>query len=264
MTRLYKLSNDAPVEIAAGKLANENMIHNWIAERPDLLGLNLLIIGREVVAFERGRIDLLGIDDEGNLAIVELKRNRTPRDVIAQVLDYASWVTTLSPREIHDIALRYLKKDLAAAFRERFETDLPEKLNESHTMFIIASGFDSSSERIVRYLSERYDIGINTAFFSVFEDEGKTMLATDWLLDQTEVVERSEAKVKGPWSGLWYVNVGEGPHRSWEDMRRYKFICAGGGEKYSGPLKRLHPGARIVAYQKDAGYVGYGIVRRPR
>ena len=56
MTRLYKLSNDAPVELAAGKLANEDMIHNWIEERPELLGLNLLIIGREVVALERGRM----------------------------------------------------------------------------------------------------------------------------------------------------------------------------------------------------------------
>ena len=34
MIRLYKLSNDAPVEIAAGKLAKENMIHNWIANTP--------------------------------------------------------------------------------------------------------------------------------------------------------------------------------------------------------------------------------------
>jgi RecB family endonuclease NucS len=115
MTRLYKLANSAPVQIAAGKLANENMIHNWIAERPELLGLDLLIIGREVVAPDRGRIDLLGIDEDGNLAILELKRDRTPREVIAQVLDYASWVTTLSTREIHDIALRYLKKDLEVA-----------------------------------------------------------------------------------------------------------------------------------------------------
>jgi RecB family endonuclease NucS len=69
MTRLYKLTNDAPVQIGAGKLANENMIHNWIAQNPELLDLNLLIIGREVVAPDRGRIDLLGIDEDGNLAI---------------------------------------------------------------------------------------------------------------------------------------------------------------------------------------------------
>lgn len=263
MTRLYKLSNDAPVQVASTKLANENMIQNWIAERPELLGLDLLIIGREVVAPDRGRIDLLGIDEEGNLSILELKRDRTPREVIAQVLDYASWVVTLSTREVHEIAVKHLKKDLEVAFRERFDTALPETLNESHTMVIIASKFDPSSQRIVRYLSETYDIAINTAFFTVFEDDGKTLLATDWLLDQSEVVERSETKAKGPWSGLWYVNAGEGPHRSWEDMRRYGFVAAGGGEKYSGPLGRLHPGDRIVVYQKGAGYVGYGIVKTP-
>jgi RecB family endonuclease NucS len=83
MTRLYKLSKDDPVEVATGKLANENMIQNWIERQPDLLGLELLIIGREVVAPDRGRVDLLGIDQDGNLAILELKRDRTPREVIA-------------------------------------------------------------------------------------------------------------------------------------------------------------------------------------
>jgi hypothetical protein len=261
MTRLYKLSNGAPVQIATGKLANENMIQNWIAERPELLGLDLLIIGREVVAPDRGRVDLLGIDADGNLAILELKRDRTPREIIAQILDYASWIVTVSTREVHDIAFKYLKKDLDVAFRERFETALPETLNESHTMVIIASKFDASSQRIVRYLSETYDLAINTAFFAVFEDGGETLLATDWLLDQSEVIERSETKAKGPWSGLWYVNAGDGPHRSWDDMQRYGFVAAGGGEKYSGPLNRLHPGDRIVVYQKGAGYVGYGTVK---
>jgi Endonuclease NucS len=260
MTRLYKLSNDAPVPIAAGRLANENMIQNWIAQHPQLLGLDLLIIGREVVAPDRGRVDLLGIDEDGNLAILELKRDRTPREVIAQTLDYASWIVTLKTREVHDIAFKHLKRDLELAFRERFDTALPETLNESHSMVIIASKFDASSQRIVRYLSETYDLAINTAFFTVFDDDGKTLPATDWLLDESEVAERSVAKVKGPWSGLWYVNVSEGPHRSWKDMQDYGFVAAGGGEKYSGPLNRLHPGDRIVAYQKGAGYVGYGIV----
>jgi hypothetical protein len=263
MTRLYKLSNHTPVQVASGKLANENMIQNWIAERPELLGLDLLIIGREVVAPDRGRIDLLGKDEEGNLSILELKRDRTPREVIAQALDYASWIVTLSTREVHEIAVKHLKKNLEVAFRERFDTALPETLNESHTIVIIASKFDPSSQRIVRYLSETYDIAINTAFFTVFEDDGKTLLATDWLLDQSEVVERSETKAKGPWSGLWYVNAGDGPHRSWEDMQRFGFVAAGGGEKYSGPLSHLHPGDRIVVYQKGAGYVGYGIVKAP-
>jgi RecB family endonuclease NucS len=91
MIRLYKQSGNDLVSLPIGKLAYEDMIQEWIAKGPELLGLDLLIIGKEVGTPYGGSIDLLGIDDEGNLAILELKRDRTPRDIIAQVLDYASW-----------------------------------------------------------------------------------------------------------------------------------------------------------------------------
>jgi hypothetical protein len=263
MTRLYRLDGEALVPLARGKLANENLVENWIAKQPELLGLDLLLIGRQVVTEFGGRIDLLGLDMDGGLVIVELKRDRTPREIIAQVLDYASWVSALNTRQVHEIAHGYLKRPLADAFRERFDTALPEKLNDTHTMMVVASALDTSSQRIVRYLSEVHDIAINTAFFTVFEENGQTLVTTDWLLDQTEVTERSEAKVQAPWSGLWYVNVGEGSNRSWADMQRYGFLAAGGGERYSGPLHRLQPGDAIVAYQKQAGYVGYGKVTAP-
>lgn len=85
-------------------------------------------------------------------------------------------------------------------------------------------------------------------------------LAADWLMDQDEVVERTERRAKSPWSGLWYVNAGDGPSRAWEDMRRLGFVAAGGGRTYSGPLDKLEPGTRIYVYQKGAGYVGFGTV----
>jgi len=263
VTRLYKLCDDVLVPIARGRLANENMIEGWLARQPDLLGLDVLVIGRQVTTEFGGRIDLVAIDTDGNLVIVELKRDRTPREIIAQVLDYASWVSSLTTRQVHDVAQNFLGRRLDDAFRERFETGLPQTLNETHSMVIVASAFDVSSQRIVRYLSEVHDIAINTAFFSVFEENGQTLLATDWLLDQTEVAERSEARTQAPWSGLWYVNVGEGPHRAWEDMRRYGFVAAGGGERWSAPLQRLQPGDHLVAYKKQAGYVGYGKVTAP-
>jgi len=43
-----------------------------------------------------GIIDLLCIDESGNLIVVELKRDKTPREVTAQTLDYASWVDSLT------------------------------------------------------------------------------------------------------------------------------------------------------------------------
>ena len=160
MTRLYRLSGDALVPVARGRLANENMIEGWIARQPDLLGLDILVIGRQVVTDFGGRIDLLGLDAEGNLVIVELKRDRTPREIIAQILDYASWVRTLTTRHVHQIAQDYLQGRLDAVFRERFDAALPQTLNETHTMVIVASAFDASSQRIVRYLAEAHDIAM--------------------------------------------------------------------------------------------------------
>jgi hypothetical protein len=263
MTRLYRLAGDALVPVPRGRLAKEELIEGWVSRQPDLLGLDILIIGRQLSTEFGGRVDLLGIDVDGNLAIVELKRDRTPREIVAQVLDYASWVSALSTREIHEIATKYLERSLDIAFHERFETALPQTLNATHSMVIVASAFDPSSQRIVRYLSEVHDVAINTAFFAVFEDGDDVLLSTDWLLDQAEVVERSESKRQAPWSGLWYVNAGDGPSRSWDDMRSFGFIAAGGGEKYSGPLNRLQLGERVVVYQKQAGYVGYGKVTAP-
>ncbi len=260
MTTLYHVANGQLAPVLHKRLSNEDQLQGWIAADPRLIGLDLVVLGREVQTEFGGRIDILGADRDGNLVIVECKRDRTPRDVIAQVLDYASWVSGLSSRDIYELSQRYVGKQFDAAFREAFGIDPPETLNESHSLYIVAGEFDASSRRIVEYLAETHGMAINTAFFDIFEHQGELFLATDWLLDQEEVVQRAESKAKAPWSGLWYYNVGQNDERNWEDMRRYGFIAAGGDRYYSDPLRRLSPGDRVVAYQKQAGYVGYGTV----
>lgn len=260
MTALYQIRDGRLYLTARRPLSQEALIEDWVAENPALVGLDVLIIGRQVQTAQGARVDLLAMDGEGRLIIIELKKDRTPREVVAQVLDYASWVSTLTTLEIHDLAERYLQKRLVAAFRERFDAPIPERLNASHSMLIVASELDPASRRIVEYLSEVHGVGINTVFFNVFEADGQEWLTTDFLLDQEAVVERSERKVRAPWSGYWFVNVGNGEHRAWADMRRYGFTAAGGGEVYSRPLYRLSVGDKIFAYDKGKGYVGYGEV----
>ncbi len=264
MTKLYRISNGKLWEVNSSFLRNESMLQDWIADKPELLGLDILVIGREVPTGGGGRIDILAIDREGNLYIVELKRDRTPRDVVAQVLDYASWITDLSTREVHEIASNKLGKPLRDAYKERFETSLPEQLNSSHNMLIVASKFDASSERIVKYLANEHGVSINSTFFTVFEEDGQQFLTTDWLMDQQQVVERSEIKKKQLWTGYYYVNVGEiQGTRSWNDMREFGFIAAGRGRAYSQKLEQLSAGNLIYAYQKGKGYVGFGEVESP-
>lgn len=61
-------------------------------------------------------------------------------------------------------------------------------------------------------------------------------------------------------NGLYYVNVGEGDHRCWEDCKQYGFLSAGQHPKWSDPLKTLEIGDVVVAYLKNHGYVGIGRV----
>jgi hypothetical protein len=76
-------------------------------------------------------------------------------------------------------------------------------------MLIVASAMDPSSKRIVEYLSQVHGLAINTAFFNIFADGDHRYLSAGWLMDQQEVVERSEIRVSAPWSGVWYAS----PHQ---------------------------------------------------
>lgn len=61
-----------------------------------------------------------------------------------------------------------------------------------------------------------------------------------------------------------YMNIAEGPHRCWVDCRRYGFLSAGQGERWSAQLVRLKVGAPVYAYFKEHGYVGLGVVEGER
>lgn len=260
MTDLYRIDNGSLIQAPRKTLSREAYIENWVTENPRLLGLDAIIVGRQVRTAHGNRIDLLALDQAGDVTVIELKRDQTPRDIVAQTLDYASWVGTLTTVDIHRIANEYCSDGIQSLYRNHFGDDLPDQLNNHHSMLIVASVLDESTRRIVEYLSEQHGVPINTVFFEVFEADGQEWLATNFLLDQEEVKERTERKTSLPWSGFYFVNNGEGQHRSWKDMVKYGFIGAGHGVKYSRALDLLQIGDRIFAYHRGAGYVGYGIV----
>lgn len=61
-------------------------------------------------------------------------------------------------------------------------------------------------------------------------------------------------------NGLYYVNIGEGDHRCWQDCRQFGFLSAGQDRKWSDPIRTLEIGDIVVAYLKGKGYVGIGRV----
>ena len=77
----------------------------------------LLIIGRQVPTDLGKSIYLFGVDREGNVVVVELKRDRTPRDVVAQALEYDAAALERILGEYHPAE----PKGLAAQHREYFD-----------------------------------------------------------------------------------------------------------------------------------------------
>jgi hypothetical protein len=264
MTRLFHIQEGRLVETRQKPLDLEAKIEGWVADDLSLVGVDGLVLGRQVATDHGKYIDILAMDRDGNLIIIELKRDRSPRDIVAQVLDYASWVCRLTTSDVHKLTLSKNGRSLADLYREKFGKSLPETLNATHQMIVVASEVDEATKRIIEYLSEQHSVGINASFFNIFEHEGKEWLATDALLEQDEVTDRATRKSRGPWTGYYYVTGGAEEMRPWEDMRKHGFITASGGKWYSDGLSRLSIGDEVFYYQVNNGNLGYGVVTSER
>lgn len=261
---LWRIDGSEPRRLVASILPSEATLEEYLERDPSLLGERLLVVGRQVRTPHGKYIDLLAIDGDGNMHILELKRDKTPRDVVAQVLDYGSWVSTLTRDSIIEHASSHLEVPFEAAFAEVFGIPPPDELNADLSMTIVATDLDSSSERIVTYLRD-FGVPVNVVFFSHLEDGDRRYLARSWLVTNEEATSAKppSGKTKGKradWNGIdWYVSFGDGLGRSWEDGRAFNFISAGGDPWYSRTLRGLPVGSRVNVHIPQTGYVAVGV-----
>ena len=111
-------------------------LQEWIANNPECLGEDLLIIQKEFSGFSdtKERLDLLALDKQGNIVVIENKLDDSGRDVTWQVIKYASYCSSLSKENIKNIYQDYLGSTASAEekFAEFFDnTDFEElQLNQ--------------------------------------------------------------------------------------------------------------------------------------
>ena len=262
-TALWKVTAQ-PTQLSEAILPSEKLLEDMIVAQPLLLSDAWMLIGRQERTGQGGIIDLLAIAPDGSLVLIELKRDRTPRDVVAQALDYASWVEELQAEDIAAIYRRFKAgQSLLDDFKARFGQPLDEDtLNQTHQIVIVAAQLDDSTERIVAYLNKR-DIAINVLCFQVFANGPDQLLSRAWLLDpvhtQLNVTPPADG-VAEPWNGEFYVSFGASDTRSWAEAMKYGFICGGGGAWYSRTLQILKPDDRVWVNVPNTGYVGVGRV----
>lgn len=254
----------APKPLEISSLPSESQLEDMIVAAPSILNDQWMLIGRQIDTGFGGRLDLLAVAPDGALVLIELKRDRTPRDVVAQAIDYATFVEALQPEDIATIYGRFsIGRDLGADFQTRFGIVLDEDaLNATHQIVVVAASIDDSTSRIVRYLNDR-DIAINVLCFQVFASGEEKLLSRAWLLDPVQTQANttvSREREREPWIGELYASFGQGPTRSWSEAVRYGFISAGGGSWYSNSLNLLAAGDRIWVNAPKFGFVGVGRV----
>ena len=183
---LWKLNPDGTATpLSEERLSREEQIESAVESAPELLGVDVLIVGRQTPT-PSGPLDLLGLDGDGRLVIIENKRDRTPRDVLAQTIDYAAWANTLTFADVAAIYAAYCgsrgekEADLAEAFEERFGEEL-DALADTPRMIIVASRLDDATERMIDFLADTFNVPVNAVLFHTFEGGliGRTWLRPD-------------------------------------------------------------------------------------
>lgn len=199
--KLWQINETNSVSrITKQRLDYENRLEKWLIEDISILSNNLAVIGSQIVTPYGKKIDILAINSVGELVIIELKRDKTYREVVAQVLDYATWVKNLDYDDLNGILNKYGKsefKDIEDFFSSTFKIEAEDiEFNSDHKMLIVGSEIDDSTIRIINYLSqEPYSININAVNFNYFKDNnGKEFLAQSFILSEENITEESKSK----------------------------------------------------------------------
>lgn len=260
--------------LEAASIDYEARLEELLAQDVRVAAPHLMVIGRQVRTSFDKVIDLLAIDRAGNLAVLELKRERTYRDIVAQVLDYGSWVRHLRNDDIAQLFEAYQQRfrpelpsiSIDEAFCAHFDVSaMPDELNDSHQLLIVAAELDPSTKRIVEYLAEVYELDINVVFFQFMRDEGREYLCRAWLRQPASGSEEGiDERQHTQWNGEFYVSFGHGETRDWAEAKRYGFISGGGGSWYSNTLSMLAEGDRVWVNVPGQGYVGVGRITGSR
>jgi len=177
-------------------------IQEWIEKTPDVLGEELLVIGKELALPSGIRLDLLAIDKLANLVIIELKRGASGRDVEWQAIKYASYCSNFLPDEIFTYYAQYLQsgEDEAQLNIEEFIDEELDKLNQNQRIILVAQEFHSDVVSAVLWLRD-YGLEIKCVRLrSYIDGDGDLFVTPDVIIPLPEArdyIERKEAKQKG-------------------------------------------------------------------
>lgn len=162
-------------------------LEEWIISNPEILGEDITVIGRQINT-SSGPLDLLGIDRNGNMVIIELKRDKLPREVLAQAIDYAAAVAQWDIDKISEKIGKNLEEYLSDVFEETTLESL--NINQSQRIIIVGFQIEDSLNRMIEWLSNNFGVSINAVILNYV----KTQSGAEILSRTTTIPEEVEKK----------------------------------------------------------------------
>jgi hypothetical protein len=161
----------------------ERLLEDLLASTPELLGRELLLIGRQL-ATESGPLDLLALDSDGQLVVFELKRGVLTRDAVAQVVDYASYISALDEEKLARLIEGSSGRHGIAQindFQDWYGGEYPDSdgvLARPAKMVIVGLGADDRARRMVTFLNQR-GVDIQLLTFQAFRSGSELFLTKE-------------------------------------------------------------------------------------
>jgi len=178
-SRLYRIHQDTKtlqgvteIDFSGHRFRERYDIQEWLESTPEIFGEALLVIAKEQSCFEgtRERPDLVALDKEGNLVIIELKRDDSGSTVEWQAIKYASYYSRFNSEKIVNTYWEYLKSsadnqdvELAEAqggIAEFTGEASLDSLNAKQRIILVSHRFAREVISAVYWLIDKYDMEI--------------------------------------------------------------------------------------------------------
>ncbi|MFF5519047.1 transporter [Streptomyces coeruleorubidus] len=189
--KLFRVTDGQAAEVPGAAVALERHLQTLIERNMEpMLGIRFLASEYSTGSRHRGRIDSLGLDENGNPVIIEYKRSNG-KAVITQALSYLSW-------------LRDHQHEFESLVKERLGDDAAGSVDWSNPRLVcIAGDFTSHDTNALEEIDRRIDL-------VSYRDFGGGLLALQLVASVTgsaapsrssNTPANSSAHSEGSWSG---------------------------------------------------------------
>lgn len=167
-----KLDEVVTTSFSEEKLRERTDLQRMLRDQPEVVEEGLLIIAEEFGDWEdsKRRIDLLGLDANGRLVVIELKRGETGSHMDLQAIRYAAMVANMTNSKAIETYQDYLDKrarekgeitevgDAETLIREHLRTvdEAPAILTETPRIILASENFGKELTTCVMWLNDSW------------------------------------------------------------------------------------------------------------